>query len=568
MVDRVEVFVDTSYLLASFYNSWTTGARAQLEIDLPAVTSHLNTIVSDKIHLPVHRQLWYDGIPDSGPHRYQRTLRHIDGVQLRAGQLIEWGDRRTQKGVDTRLVADMVLRSVRGIVSDIVLVSGDADMIPGVETAVEHGVRVHLIGFGWDSISNSLRSACDTVTVLDPRDDFEECMHIEVLESFTHHEDAGDGTGVAPADADTAAGTEAGTAAGTEGGASSVTAEDDADSESADEVDDGVTDTFGTAPDIPHGVPLIPPVLSPGKCGRRTTRHRIRTHHATADSTAHDAEVEANAATCQEKDTAPASQERAGEAARVAAAQGVPDAVVEAQVVAAAVSASETAGEGPGGTAGGAAPTPGASAGTPGSAQAAAEEDERADRSTAEAAAQAAATQAAEDHADSAAAAPGTANSGALATAAQAADAASAHTDTPDSTAQPDAAPDTPAGDAEPASQPTRRPSPGMMAQKRRPIQRSRYVPLPYDEVWESAGNQTPFDIGQQYAMWWYNNAATAEQRSTAHILTGGGLPAEIDRPLLQFACQTLDAYTLSDSQRVNLRDGFHMGIRGIIMGK
>ena len=89
MVDRVEVFVDTSYLLASFYNSWTTGARAQLEIDLPAVTDHLNTIVSNKLHLPVHRQLWYDGIPDSGPHRYQRTLRHIDGVQLRAGQLIE-----------------------------------------------------------------------------------------------------------------------------------------------------------------------------------------------------------------------------------------------------------------------------------------------------------------------------------------------------------------------------------------------------------------------------------------------------------------------------------------------
>ena len=67
MVDRVEVFVDTSYLLASFYNSWTTGARAQLEIDLPAVTDHLNTIVSNKLHLPVHRQLWYDGIPTPAP---------------------------------------------------------------------------------------------------------------------------------------------------------------------------------------------------------------------------------------------------------------------------------------------------------------------------------------------------------------------------------------------------------------------------------------------------------------------------------------------------------------------
>ena len=148
----------------------------------------------------------------------------------------------------------------------------------------------------------------------------------------------------------------------------------------------------------------------------------------------------------------------------------------------------------------------------------------------------------------------------------EAANKAKANNATPETSAQPDAAPDTPV-DAEPASEPVHRPSPGMMAQKRRPPQRSRYVPLPYDEVWESAGNQTPFDIGQQYAIWWYNNAATLDQRGSAHILTGGGLPAEIDRPLLQFACQILDAYTLSDAQRVNLRDGFHMGIRGIIMG-
>ena len=33
MLERTQIFVDTSYLLASFYNSWETGARAQLEID-------------------------------------------------------------------------------------------------------------------------------------------------------------------------------------------------------------------------------------------------------------------------------------------------------------------------------------------------------------------------------------------------------------------------------------------------------------------------------------------------------------------------------------------------------
>ncbi|MEL4212430.1 NYN domain-containing protein, partial [Corynebacterium bovis] len=182
MLERTQVYVDTSYLLASFYNSWETGARAQLEIDLPEVVAVLDRMVTSQLHQPVHRQLWYDGIPDSGPHRYQRSLRAEPGVQLRAGHLIEWGDRRTQKAVDTRLVADMVTAALRGHVSDIALVSGDADMLPGVEEAVTAGVRVHLYGFGWDSVSANLRFACDTTTILDPREDFRDCMRLQILE--------------------------------------------------------------------------------------------------------------------------------------------------------------------------------------------------------------------------------------------------------------------------------------------------------------------------------------------------------------------------------------------------
>ena len=168
MLERTLVFVDTSYLLASFYNSWETGARAQLEIDLPEVVSSLGSMIENQVGNPIHRQYWYDGIPDTGPHRYQRALRVCDGVQLRTGQLIEWGERRTQKAVDTRLVADMIVSAMKGQVTDFVLVSGDADMIPGVQEAVNNGVRVHLYGFGWDSMSSALRHACDSTTILDP----------------------------------------------------------------------------------------------------------------------------------------------------------------------------------------------------------------------------------------------------------------------------------------------------------------------------------------------------------------------------------------------------------------
>lgn len=564
MVDRVEVFVDTSYLLASFYNSWTTGARAQLEIDLPAVTDHLNTIVSNKLHLPVHRQLWYDGIPDSGPHRYQRTLRHIDGVQLRAGQLIEWGDRRTQKAVDTRLVADMVLRSIRGLVSDIVLVSGDADMIPGVEAAIDHGVRVHLIGFGWDSISNSLRSACDTVTVLDPREDFADCMHIDVLDPFhtdntSEHSDlATDGQTNGPADSGTgnhseqgnsdisspvsssdAANTTGSTAGNTGEGTAADMPGDMAHSSTATHPYASTGDTADEdentdgANVLEHGVPLVPPVLSPGKFGHHGVRRRLRIQHATIDDTASTTtDNVTDNVTNSTTDTAANSGTTSTDATTDASTDvSATDKSVNSFADDSAISTTDSA-----------------------------DSSLPADTSLQS-------SQSSHEDTMSGATADLDDDDDVTSTAAvEAANKAKANNATPETSAQPDAAPDTPV-DAEPASEPVHRPSPGMMAQKRRPPQRSRYVPLPYDEVWESAGNQTPFDIGQQYAIWWYNNAATLDQRGSAHILTGGGLPAEIDRPLLQFACQILDAYTLSDAQRVNLRDGFHMGIRGIIMG-
>ena len=564
MVDRVEVFVDTSYLLASFYNSWTTGARAQLEIDLPAVTDHLNTIVSNKLHLPVHRQLWYDGIPDSGPHRYQRTLRHIDGVQLRAGQLIEWGDRRTQKAVDTRLVADMVLRSIRGLVSDIVLVSGDADMIPGVEAAIDHGVRVHLIGSGWASISNSLRSACDTVTVLDPREDFADCMHIDVLDPFhtdntSEHSDlATDGQTNGPADSGTrnhaeqgnsdisspvsssdAANTTGSTAGNTGEGTAADMPGDMAHSSTATHPYASTGDTADEdentdgANVLEHGVPLVPPVLSPGKFGHHGVRRRLRIQHATIDDTASTTtDNVTDSVTNSTTDTAANSGTTSTDATTDASTDvSATDKSVNSFADDSAISTTDSA-----------------------------DSSLPADTSLQS-------SQSSHEDTMSGATADLDDDDDVTSTAAvEAANKAKANNATPETSAQPDAAPDTPV-DAEPASEPVHRPSPGMMAQKRRPPQRSRYVPLPYDEVWESAGNQTPFDIGQQYAIWWYNNAATLDQRGSAHILTGGGLPAEIDRPLLQFACQILDAYTLSDAQRVNLRDGFHMGIRGIIMG-
>lgn len=446
MLERTQIFVDTSYLLASFYNSWEIGARAQLEIDLPEVVATLGQMVQQHLHQPVHRQFWYDGIPDSGPHRYQRALRTCDGVQLRAGQLIEWGDRRTQKAVDTRLVADLVLAGVRRDTTDIVLVSGDADMIPGVQEAVNHGVRVHLYGFGWDSMSSALRHACDSTTILDPREDFADCMQLEVLEGPLPPNIPSNGEG-----------------------------------EASDETAQQSDDTTVEVQDAD------------------TTGQKSDADSATEQEVAEGVLVQPEEAPVAEE---PEPQRTAGdrEAAPVENRSGAASVQVVEKVI---------------------------------------HEEETRTTSQQE-------TSEAKDSKPTSA----SSGSGSQVTV------TSRVQESVEVTVTKPAAPS-------PADMQRQAPNPSMMAPRRK--LRSRYVPLP-NEVWASAGYQSPFDVGQQYAIWWYENAATSEQRDSAHLLSGGGLPPEIDRPLLQFACETLHEYTLTESQRVALRDGFHSGIRGVLV--
>ena len=482
MLERTQIFVDTSYLLASFYNSWETGARAQLEIDLPEVVCTLGRIAQDQLKQPIHRQFWYDGIPESGPHRYQRSLRSEPGVQLRSGQLIEWGDRRTQKAVDTRLVADMVLAAVRGNVSDIVLVSGDADMLPGVEEAVNAGIRVHLYGFGWDSMSSQLRFACDTTTILDPREDFRDTMRLQILE------------GPLPANAS----------------ATPLPGETQG--------EDSPCPDFKPLGDAEEPEESGPSVIPDMERSKRTTKTTAETDNNAPGETAPSdtAAKPASAAASEQAATEPAPTKEDPARAAQAATAAHPAAPKSAPK----------------------------SRPKPGPAPAVSTES-----ATTEPAAETTAqptpnTVAAQERTAPTNAAPDTTAEQGEAAQSQAEGEATANNATP-----------------EPAPKP--KPNPSMMARHRK--LRSRYVPLP-NEVWASAGEQNPYDIGQQYAVWWFDNAASEAQKDNAHLLSGGGLPPEIDRPLLQFACDTLHEYSLTEAQRVGLRDGFHSGIRGIML--
>lgn len=151
-MDRCAVLVDAGYVLAAAANvvSGDPG-RPGIDVDYPGLVTALTDRAAAETGLPVLRVYWYDAAPATGPTRDQRLLRVLDGVKLRLGKLVRRDDGKfEQKGVDTFLHADLTGLARKRAVADVVLVSGDEDLLHAVEEAQEYGTRIHLWGAASD----------------------------------------------------------------------------------------------------------------------------------------------------------------------------------------------------------------------------------------------------------------------------------------------------------------------------------------------------------------------------------------------------------------------------------
>jgi len=168
-MDRCAVLVDAGYLLAAAANvvSGDPG-RPGIDVDFPGLVTALTERAAAETGLPVLRVYWYDAAPATGPTREQRLLRVLDGVKLRLGKLVRRDDGKfEQKGVDTFLHADLTGLARKRAVADVVLVSGDEDLLHAVEEAQEYGTRIHLWGAASDyNQSLELVAAVDQSTLL------------------------------------------------------------------------------------------------------------------------------------------------------------------------------------------------------------------------------------------------------------------------------------------------------------------------------------------------------------------------------------------------------------------
>ncbi|MFD9790616.1 NYN domain-containing protein [Streptomyces sp. NPDC059070] len=144
-VDRCVVLVDAGYLLGAAA-SLLAGepARSRITVDHAALIQALRERAEADTEQPLLRIYWFDGAPDRVPQPEHRRLRVMSRVTVRLGALTRSDGRWAQKGVDAAMHAELTELARNRACSDVVLVTGDGDLLPGLMSAKEHGVAVHL----------------------------------------------------------------------------------------------------------------------------------------------------------------------------------------------------------------------------------------------------------------------------------------------------------------------------------------------------------------------------------------------------------------------------------------
>ncbi|MGC5362532.1 NYN domain-containing protein [Streptomyces sp. DT24] len=144
-VDRCVVLVDAGYLLGAAA-SLLAGepARSRITVDHAALIQGLREGAEADTRQPLLRIYWFDGAPDRVPQPEHRRLRVMPRVTVRLGALTRSDGRWAQKGVDAAMHAELTELARNRACSDVVLVTGDGDLLPGLMSAKEHGVAVHL----------------------------------------------------------------------------------------------------------------------------------------------------------------------------------------------------------------------------------------------------------------------------------------------------------------------------------------------------------------------------------------------------------------------------------------
>ncbi|WP_265461203.1 NYN domain-containing protein [Aeromonas salmonicida] len=146
-MDRLVVLVDAGYLLSQAVKVLSNNqSRSRAELQLNNA-SGLVTMLVDKAKSELQNQsllrvYWYDGVKN-GLSVDHKALVAVNDVQLRAGTVNGKGQ---QKGVDSKIVIDLIELATNHAISDAMIVTGDGDLAIGIELSQRRGIRVAVLG--------------------------------------------------------------------------------------------------------------------------------------------------------------------------------------------------------------------------------------------------------------------------------------------------------------------------------------------------------------------------------------------------------------------------------------
>ena len=144
-MDRCVVLVDAGYLLGAAASLLAgESSRSRITVELGELIGQLRERAEAETGLPLLRIYWFDAAPDRRPLPEHRRLRVMPRVTVRLGALTRAEGRMVQKGVDAAMHAELSELARNRACADVVLVTGDGDLLPGMTAAKDYGVAVHL----------------------------------------------------------------------------------------------------------------------------------------------------------------------------------------------------------------------------------------------------------------------------------------------------------------------------------------------------------------------------------------------------------------------------------------
>lgn len=137
--------------------------RHRLVLNAPTFSVALASLTAEHCGFQHLRTYWYDGARDARPTAEHIEIANLPGIKLRLGRLTAQG----QKGVDSRIVRDLITLAQERVIATAYLLGGDEELREGVAEAQERGVRVVVMSIRSSGVSATLRMEADDLIELD-----------------------------------------------------------------------------------------------------------------------------------------------------------------------------------------------------------------------------------------------------------------------------------------------------------------------------------------------------------------------------------------------------------------